>query len=211
MDKKFNFTAQVKTSAKEAWEDRPKEWSYNCVVENEIDDDGKEYVEIENRSAGSFGGSSTGHEVFDTFMNEVFKLCRENNLDDRGNQTYCVYDDGEFEVLVHTNYDFWVPRFYSMKMVKKDKAPTYIYQQVASIIESINGSIKALSDCFMNSAAKIEKLQDIATTDLEKESNHKTIEMFKNSANTLNGFVESLSEITDGIHKASVEAAAKQS
>ena len=90
MDKKFNFTAQVKTSAKEAWEDRPKEWSYNCVVENEIDDDGKEYVEIENRSAGSFGGSSTGHEVFDTFMNEVFKLCRENNLDDRGNQTYCV-------------------------------------------------------------------------------------------------------------------------
>ena len=38
MDKKFNFTAQVKTSAKEAWEDRPKEWSYNCVVENEIDE-----------------------------------------------------------------------------------------------------------------------------------------------------------------------------
>lgn len=147
MNNEFNFTALVKASAKEAWEDRPTDWSYGCIVENDTID-GREYVEIEDRSAGSFKGSSTDHEIFDTFMNEIFKLCRENNLDDRGNETYCVYDDGEYEVLMHTNYNFWVPKFYSMKMVKKERDSTYIYQQVASIIESINGLIKSLSDCY---------------------------------------------------------------
>lgn len=214
----FNFTALVKTSAKEAWEDRPRDWSNNCVVENKINDDGREYVEIENRSAGSFEGSSTYHETFDAFMNEIFKLCRENRLDSQGNQTYCVYDDGEYEVLIHTNYNFWVPRFYSMTMKEKEKYCCYIFQKTTSILSSIVGetvkSSKALNDCFLNTIEKLDKLHDdVATTNLEKRHICEMIEYLQEATELLNAFVKSFANLTndqnesieDDIHEAIAE------
>ena len=169
---KFDFTGLVKLSAKEAWEDRPTDWSSSCIVENDTMG-GKEFVELENRSAGSFEGSSTGHEVFDTFMNEIFKLCQENKLDSQGNQTYCVYDDGEYEVLVHTNYNFWVPKFYSMKMVKKSD-PKYIFEEdcriVASIASEAAKELKKISNIYMNGLDRLEKLYDkVVKTPKEEE------------------------------------------
>lgn len=196
----FNFTSLIKASAKEAWEDRPTDWSNNCVVENDTIG-GKEFVKIESRSAGSFEESSTKHETFDEFMNEIFKYCRENKLDNRGNQTYCVYDDGEFEVLVHTNYSFWVPKFYSMEMIKKEKSCCYIFQKTTSILSSVVDttvkSAKALSDCFFNSIDKIDKLHDVATTNLEKRHVCELIEYLQDATEMLNIFVESFSNLTN--------------
>ena len=204
MRKEFNFTALIKASAKKAWEDRPTDWSNNCVIENKKDDDGREYVEIENRSAGSFGGSSTYHESFDEFINEIFRLCREHNLDNQGNQNYLVYDDGEYEVICHTNYDFWVPKFYSMKMVKKDKGD-YIFQQSISIIESVKNESerlsKSLSDCLTNSTNKIEKLKDVATTNIEKRHICEMIEYLQDATKSLNVFAEAFSELTESQSK----------
>lgn len=169
---KFDFTGLVKLSAKEAWEDRPTDWSSNCTIENKINNDGREYVEIENRSAGSFRGSSTDHEIFDAFMNEIFGLCKEHHLDNQGNQNYLVYDDGEYEVICHTNYDFWVPRFYSMKMVKKCD-PKYIFEEDCRIIASIASEaakeFKKISSIYMNGLDRLEKLHDKAKTPKEEE------------------------------------------
>ena len=222
MNEKFNFTALVKSSAKEAWEDRPTNWSNNCTVENKINDDGHEYVEIESRSAGSFGGSSTDHESFDEFINEIFRFCREHNLDNQGNQNYLVYDDGEYEVICHTNYDFWVPKFYSMKMVKKDKGD-YIFQQSTSIIESVKNESerlsKSLSDCLTNSVDKIKKLQDVATTNIEKRHLCEMIEYLQDFAESLDIFVGSFTELTelqkksirDDINEASIDSVVNKS
>lgn len=222
MREEFNFTALVKASAKEAWEDRPTDWSSNCTVENKTNDNGQEYVEIENRSAGSFGGSYTDHESFDDFINEIFRLCREHNLDNQGNQNYLVYDDGEYEVICHTNYDFWVPKFYSMKMVKKDKG-NYIFQQSTSIIESIKNESerlsKSLSDCLTNSTGKIEKLKNMATTNIENRHLAEMVEYLQDFTEVLDIFVGSVSELTelqqksikDDINEASIDSVVNKS
>lgn len=216
MRKEFNFTALVKSSAKEAWENRPRDWSSNCVVEIDNDEHGCERVSVRSRS-GSFDSSSTDHRVFDAFMNEIFKICIENKLDSQGNQTYCVYDDGEYEVLVHTNYDFWVPRFHSMIMKEKEKNCCYIFQQTTSILSSIVGetvkSTKALTDCFFNSIDKFDKLHDIATKDIEKRHICEMIEYLQDATEMLNIFVKSFSNLTndqnksieDDIHEAVAE------
>ena len=225
MREEFNFTASVKSSAKEAWNDRPRDWSNSCTVENKTNDDGREYVEIQSRSVGSFGGSSTGHESFDTFINEIFGLCRSHNLNNQGNQNYLVYDDGEYEVICHTNYEFWVPRFGSMTMVKKnkDKDSNYIFQQSTSIIDSIkiesDRLSKSLSDCLTNSLSKIEKLRDVATTDLEKRHICEMIEYLQDATESLNVFAEAFSELTESqsktikedVDEASIDTAANQS
>lgn len=205
MREEFNFTALVKSSAKEAWENRPKDWSNSCTVENKINDDGREYVEIQSRSVGSFGGSSTGHESFDAFINEIFGLCRSHNLNNQGNQNYLVYDDGEYAVICHTNYEFWVPRFYSMKMVKKNKNSKYIFQQTASIVESVKIEserlTKSLSDWLTNSVNRIEKLYDIATTNVEKQHICEIIEHLQDTTKSLNVFAEAFSELTESQSK----------
>lgn len=222
MREEFNFTALVKSSAKEAWENRPKAWSNNCAVEIYNDEHGCEKVSVRSRS-GSFDSSSTDHQVFDTFMNEILKMCRENRLDSQGNQTYRVYDDGEYEVICHTNYEFWVPRFGSMTMVKKNKDSNYIFQQSTSIIDSIKIEFdrlsKTLSDCLTNSVDKIEKLRDIATTDLEKRHICEMIEYLQDATESLNVFSEAFSELTESqsetikedVDESSVDAAANQS
>ena len=217
MREEFNFTALVKASAKEAWENRPKNWSNNCVVDCEIDEHGCECVKIRSRSSDSFTSSYTGHETFDDFMNEIFKMCKEKNLDSRGDQTYLVYDDGEYEVLVHTNYSFWVPRFYSMIRKEKEKNCCYIFQQTTSILSSVVDttvkSTKALSDCFFNSIDKIDKLHDVATTNLEKRHICELIEYLQDAAEMLDVFVKSFSDLTndqnksveDDIHEAIID------
>ena len=194
---KFDFTGLVKFSAKEAWEDRPTDWSSSCIVENDTMG-GKEFVKIEKRSAGSFDGSSTGHEVFDAFMNEIFKLCRENKLDSQGNQTYCVYDDGEYEVLVHTNYNFWVPYFYSMEMVKKCDLK-YIFEEncriVASIASEAAKEFKKISSIYMNGLDRLEKLHDKVKTPKEEEMICNSYECLMDVQTALLEFVKAFTKI----------------